>query len=76
MITHVEDITSLVKINLKIKSGLSVYSDVYMHIERTITVANTSAADANNTSKKVIFKDFAPFTDCIRKINSTQDDNA
>ena len=76
MITHVEDITSLVKINLKIKSGLSVYSDVYMHIERTITVANTSAADANNTSKKVIFKDFAPFTDCIRKINITQDDNA
>ena len=47
-----------------------------MHIQRTITVANTSAADANNTSKKVIFKDFAPFTDCIRKINSTQEVNA
>ena len=56
--------------------NLSDYSDAYMHIQRTITVANTSAADANNTNEKLIFKDFAPFTDCIGKINSTQEYNA
>ena len=33
-------------------------------------------ADANNTNEKVIFKNCAPFTDCISKINNTQIDNA
>ena len=33
-------------------------------------------ADANNTNKKVIFKDCAPFTNCISEINNTQVDNA
>ena len=33
-------------------------------------------ADANNSNKKVIFKNCAPFTDCISKINNTQVDNA
>ena len=44
----------------------------------TITVNNTAAtdADANNTNKKVIFKNCAPFTNCISKINNTQVDNA
>ena len=30
----------------------------------------------NNTNKKVVFKNCAPFTDCIREINNTQVDNA
>ena len=44
----------------------------------TITVNNTAAtdADANNTNKKVIFKNCALFTNCISKINNTQVDNA
>ena len=40
---------------------------------------NNTAADgdvANNTNKKVIFKNFAPFTDFKRNINNTQIDNA
>ena len=32
-------------------------------------------ADANNTNKKVIFKNCAPFANCISKINNTQIDN-
>ena len=44
----------------------------------TITVNNTAAADAdtNNTNKKVIFKNCAPFTICISEINNTQVNNA
>ena len=44
-------------------------SDAYILARRTITVRNTAAADAavNNTNKKVIFKNCAPFTDCITK---------
>ena len=29
-----------------------------------------------NTNKKVIFKNFAPFSNCISEINNTQVDNA
>ena len=32
--------------------------------------------DANNTNKKVILKNCAPFTNCISKINNTDIDNA
>ena len=43
-----------------------------------ITVNNNAAADAdaNNTNKKVIFKNCAPFTNCISEINNTQVGNA
>ena len=30
----------------------------------------------NNTNKKVLFKNFAPYTDCISETNNTQVDNA
>ena len=44
----------------------------------TITVPNTAAASAtvNNTNKKVIFRNCAPFTNCITEINNTQVDHA
>ena len=61
-----------------IKSSLCDYSDAYIHVKGTITVNNTAAAadaDANNTNKKVIFKNCAPFT-CISEINDTDLDNA
>ena len=32
--------------------------------------------NAKNTNKEVIFKNCAPFTDCMSKINNTQVDNA
>ena len=59
-------------------SILCDYSDAYILVKGNITVNNTAAAgaDANNTNKKVIFKNCAPFTNCISKINNTQIDNA
>ena len=61
-----------------IKSSLCDYSDAYIHVKGTITVNNTAAADANanNTNKKVIFKNCTPFTNCISEINNTDIDNA
>ena len=32
--------------------------------------------NANNTNKKLIFKNCAPFTNCIIKVNNNQIDNA
>ena len=54
------------------------YSDAYILAKGKITVNNTAAADAdaNNTNKKVIFKNCAPFTDCISRIKNTQADDA
>ena len=61
-----------------LSSSLCDYSDPYTLVEGNITVNNTAAtdADANNTNKKVIFKNCAPFTVCLSKINNTQVDNA
>ena len=61
-----------------LKLSLCDYSDAYILVKGTITVNNTAAADAdaNNTNKKVIFKNCAPFTNCISKINNTQIDNS
>ena len=61
-----------------LRSSLCDYSDVYILVKGNITVNNTAAdgAAANNTNKKVIFKNCAPFTNCISKINNTQIDNA
>ena len=59
-------------------SILCYYSDAYILVKGHISVNNTAAegAAANNTNKKVIFKNCAPFTNCISKINNTQIDNA
>ena len=61
-----------------LKSGLCDYSDAYILVKGTISVNNTAAqsATANNTNKKVIFKNCTPFTNCISKINNTQIDKA
>ena len=61
-----------------LKSSLCDYSDAYILVKGTITVNNTAAADAvaNNTNKKVIFKNCAPFTNCISEINNIQVGNA
>ena len=69
------------QINFKtsmLRSSLCDYSDAYILVKGNITVNNTAAAGAaaNNTNKKVIFKNCAPFTNCISKINNTQIDNA
>ena len=61
-----------------LKSSLCDYSDAYILVNGTISVNNTAAegAAANNTNKKVIFKNCAPFTNFISEINNTQIDNA
>ena len=51
-----------------------------MHIfllrELLLLITLAAGAAANNTNKKVIFKNCAPFTNCISEINNTQIDNA
>ena len=61
-----------------LKSSLCDYNDAYILVKGTITINNTAAqgAAANNSNKKVIFKNCAPFTNCISEINNTQIDNA
>ena len=61
-----------------LRSSLCDYSDAYILVKGNITVNNAAAAGAavNNTNEKVIFKNCAPFTNCISKINNTQIDNA
>ena len=60
-----------------LRSSLCDCSDAYIIVKGNITVNSTEAADAdaNNTNKKVMFKNCAPFTNCISKINNTQIDN-
>ena len=69
------------QINFKttmLKSSLCDYSDAYILAKGTISVNNTAAQGAavNNNNKKVIFKNCAPFTNCISEIKNTQIDNA
>ena len=61
-----------------IRSNLCDYSDSYILVKGTITVANTVTAVAAviNINKKVIFKNYAPFTNCITEINNAQVDDA
>ena len=60
-----------------IRLNLSDYSDAYIPAKGTIKVPNTAVAGAavNNTNKNVIFKNWAPFTNCITEINNTQADD-
>ena len=60
-----------------LRYSLCDYSDAYILVKGNISVNNTAAAaaDPNNRNKKVIFKNCAPFTNCISKINNTQIDN-
>ena len=61
-----------------LRSSLCDHSDAYILAKGNITVKNTAdaGAAANNSNKKVIFKNCVPFTNCISKINNTQIDNA
>ena len=52
-----------------LRSSLCDYSDAY--VKGNISVNNTAAKN-----KKVIFKNFAPFANCISKINNTEIDSA
>ena len=55
--------TSMLKLNL------CDYSDAYILVKGNITIATLppSEANPNNNNKEVVFKNCAPFTDCIYK---------
>ena len=60
-----------------LRFSLCDYSDAYILVKGNITVNNTAAegAAATNTNKKVIFKNCAPFTNCVIKISNAQIDD-
>ena len=73
------NVNSQIKIKTTmLKSSLCDYNDAYIVVKGNITVNNTAAggAAASNTNKKVIFKNFAPFTNCISEISNTKIDDA
>ena len=57
-----------------LRSSLCDYSNAYIIVKGNIRVNNNAGASvaANNTNKKVIFTNCAPFTNCISKINNNQ----
>ena len=63
-----------------LKSSLCDYSDAYVLVKGTITItgvgADAAARQADERDKGVVFKNCAPFTNCISEINNTQVDNA
>ena len=62
---------------IKFKTSMlkSSYSDAYIFLNETITVAALVAGSGNNNIQ-VVFENCAPFTNCISEINNTQIDNA
>ena len=61
-----------------LNSRLSVYSDAYIHLRGTITTDETEEDTAKQLDERnicVIFKNYAPFTDCISEINNALIDN-
>ena len=60
--------------NSKSKSVLCDYSDAYILVSGTITISALATGRVYNDIE-VVFKNCAPFTDCISKINNTQIDN-
>ena len=61
-----------------LKLSLSDYSDVCILAKETITIPGKSVAEdpGINRNTKVILKNCAPFSDCIREINNIRVDNA
>ena len=54
-----------------LKSNLSDYSDAQIGVKVTITFPNNrTAAAEKNINKEVVFKNCAPFTDCISEIST------
>ena len=62
-----------------LKSSLCDYSDTYILVKGKITIAgagaDAAARQADERNKGMIFKNCAPFINCISEINNTQIDN-
>ena len=63
-----------------LRSNLRDYADSYILVKGTITItgagANAGERQADERDKEVTFKNCAPFTKCINRINNTDIDNA
>ena len=63
-----------------LRFNLCDYADAYILVKGTITItgagADAAARQADERDKGVIFKNCAPFTKCINRINGTDIDNA
>ena len=63
-----------------LRTSLCDYSDGYILVSGTIIITGEGNDDAarrlDERNKGVIFKNCAPFTDCISEINNTQIDTA
>ena len=63
-----------------LKSILCYYGDTYILVSRTIifsgTGADNNAKRLDKRNKRVIFKNYAPLTECINEINNSQIDDA
>ena len=63
-----------------LKSSLCDYSDAYILVKGTITIAgegdDAAARQADVRDKGVAFKNCTPFANCISEINNIQVDNA
>ena len=70
--SHIKFKTSLLKLRL------CDYGDVYVLVKGTISIEPVPplVTNPNNNDKEVIFRNCAPFIDCINEINNTQIDNA
>ena len=58
-----------------LKSNFCDYSDAYILVTGTISIEIITVALAALNNRKKIFKNWAPFTNCISDLNSTQVDN-
>ena len=63
------------QINFKVsmlRSNLRDYSDSYILVKEIISITRVLAlAEPDNDGKKVMYKNCAPFTECISEINNT-----
>ena len=63
-----------------LRSNLCDYADAYILVKGTITITGAGDDDAakrlDERNKGVIFKNCAPFTKCISRINNKDIDNA
>ena len=63
-----------------LKSSLCGYSDAYILVKGKITIVgagnDAAARQADERNKGVVFKNCAPFINCISEINNTKIDNA
>ena len=81
--THVERITPIVKLGLRLQYLSDVYSNTYILAKANIAIAGAEVVGTvaerqtkkNERDERVIFINCPPVTDCISKVNDTQVDN-